>query len=472
VGAYGEDSNAIGVNGNQANNSSEHSGAAYVFVRNGNNWSQQAYIKASNTEANDLFGQFVALAADTLVVGADDESSNATGVNGDQTNNSADNAGAVYAFVRNGNTWSQQAYIKASNTEAGDSFGANFAIYGNTIVVGASSEDSNATGVNGDQNNNTTQDSGAAYVFSALDVINPVVSAFTAPALSTSLNIPITGLTAWDNAAVTGYNITESSTPPAAGDSGWSESAPVLYHVQGNGSYSLYPWVKDGSGNVSPVFDQPAFVTVNTAAAPTPTLTPTLTPTHTPVVQTLTSIPVQDGWILESSETSGVGGTLNNTANLLNLGDNAAKKQYRGILSFNTSSIPDNATITAVTLKLKQQGITGSGNPLTIFQGFMIDLKQGFFGTAAALQISDFQAAPSKTIGPVSPSLASNTYTINLINGKTFINKLATSGGLTQIRLRFKLDDNNNNTANYLSLFSGNAAASNHPQLVITYYVP
>ena len=120
VGAQRESSNATGVNGDQSDNSAAVAGAAYVFVRNGTTWTQQAYLKASNTEANDLFGISVAVSGDTVVVGADFEASNATGVNGNQADNSASGAGAAYVFVRNGTTWSQQAYLKASNTDAGD----------------------------------------------------------------------------------------------------------------------------------------------------------------------------------------------------------------------------------------------------------------------------------------------------------------------------------------------------------------
>jgi hypothetical protein len=126
IGAPFENSSATGVNGNQANNSAADSGAAYVFVRNGTNWSQQAYLKASNTGANDFFGFRVAVSGDTVVVGAVLEDSNATGVNGNQGNNNAVNSGAVYVFVRSGKNWSQQAYLKASNTggpSPGDSDG-------------------------------------------------------------------------------------------------------------------------------------------------------------------------------------------------------------------------------------------------------------------------------------------------------------------------------------------------------------
>ena len=114
----------------------------YVFTRSGTSWSQQAFIKASNTGIGDFFGSSVSLSDDgnTLAVGAPHEDSNATGVNGDQTDNSVAFAGAVYAFTRSGSTWSQQAYIKASNTaRASDHFGNAVSLSGdgNTLAVGA-----------------------------------------------------------------------------------------------------------------------------------------------------------------------------------------------------------------------------------------------------------------------------------------------------------------------------------------------
>jgi hypothetical protein len=164
VGAEGEASNATGVNGTQTDNSASSSGATYVFVRNGTSWSQQAYLKASNTGRDDYFGNSVSISGDTIVVGAYREDSNATGVNGTQGNGATD-SGAAYVFVRNGTSWTQQAYLKASNTGEGDRFGWSVSISGDTIVVGAFNEDSNATGVNGTQTDNRAGNSGAAYVF-------------------------------------------------------------------------------------------------------------------------------------------------------------------------------------------------------------------------------------------------------------------------------------------------------------------
>lgn len=178
VSATTERSNATGVNGDQSNNSLALAGAVYVFTRVGAQWSQQAYLKESNTELVDFFGSSLALSADgnTLAVGAPLESSNATGVDssGGPTpttdNDGAQFAGAVYVFARNGTDWSQQAYVKASNTGASDQFGDSVALSadGNTLAVGASGESSSTVGVgSGDPNEDDEAAplSGAVYVF-------------------------------------------------------------------------------------------------------------------------------------------------------------------------------------------------------------------------------------------------------------------------------------------------------------------
>jgi hypothetical protein len=170
AGAIGEASNATGVNGNESDNSLSNAGAAFVFSRSGSNWSQEAYLKASDTGANDQFGANLSISGDGMRVAicAASEDSNATGINGDDTNNSFSGSGAVYVFVATGIIWSQEAYIKASNTDANDNFGASISLTndGSRLAVGATSEDSNATGVNGDDSNNFRSATGAAYVFS------------------------------------------------------------------------------------------------------------------------------------------------------------------------------------------------------------------------------------------------------------------------------------------------------------------
>jgi CO dehydrogenase/acetyl-CoA synthase epsilon subunit len=169
VGAFEEDSSSTGVNGSQTNNGAVGSGAVYVFTRSGTTWSQQAYLKPTNTGSDDGFGIALDLSSDgnTLIVGADQEDSAATGVNGNQTSNAAVDSGAAYVFTRAAGIWSQQAYLKASNTGADDYFGASVAISGdgNTVAVGALTESSAATGINGNQSDNSVLWAGAAYVF-------------------------------------------------------------------------------------------------------------------------------------------------------------------------------------------------------------------------------------------------------------------------------------------------------------------
>jgi hypothetical protein len=176
VGSLDEDCLATGVNPPEANTTciddvkfDRSVGAAYVFVRSGSTWQQQAFIKASNSGENDWFGSRLTMSGDgnTLAIPAQLEDSDAKGINGDQKNDRATEAGAVYVFTRTGTTWSQLAYVKAANNEAFDEFGSSVALSrdGRTMVVGARAEDSAAKGVNGNQNDNSADEAGAAYVF-------------------------------------------------------------------------------------------------------------------------------------------------------------------------------------------------------------------------------------------------------------------------------------------------------------------
>jgi hypothetical protein len=169
VGAYPEDSSTTGIN-STPDESASGAGAAYVFVRSGTTWTQEAYLKPAavgTTQAGDIFGRSVAIDGDTLVVGAHGEDSSTTGVNS-TPDESASGAGAAYVFVRSGTTWSQQAYLKASNTgassAAADGFGNSVAIDGDTVVVGAQGEDSSTTGVNSTPDESAAG-AGAVYVF-------------------------------------------------------------------------------------------------------------------------------------------------------------------------------------------------------------------------------------------------------------------------------------------------------------------
>ena len=174
VGSINEDSNQTTITNGAAasgDTSNANSGAVYVYKRTGVTWAQEAYIKATNNNPGDFFGQSVSLSGDTLVVGAIFEDSNQTtitnGVAASGDNSSA-NSGAVYVYKRTGVTWAQEAYIKASNSESNDNFGLSTDFSGDTIVVGTSAEDSNQTTItNGESasSDNSSAASGAVYVY-------------------------------------------------------------------------------------------------------------------------------------------------------------------------------------------------------------------------------------------------------------------------------------------------------------------
>jgi hypothetical protein len=167
VGAGYESSASTAINGDQDDNSASESGAVYVFEQDADgNWSQSAYIKASNAESPDHFGESVALSGDWLAVAAPIESSSATGINGVETDNSYFRAGAGYLFERDlSGQWSQALYLKASNANADDFFGRSLALSNSKLIFSAPFERSNAAGINGDSSNNNLLASGAVYIF-------------------------------------------------------------------------------------------------------------------------------------------------------------------------------------------------------------------------------------------------------------------------------------------------------------------
>lgn len=166
VGAPLEASSSTGIN-STPNRSSGSAGAVYVFDRLLDTWSQQAYVKASNTGVGDQFGTSVALSGDgnALAVGAPFEDSSTVGIGGSPDEFSAD-SGTAYFYTRTGSAWSEQAYVKSSNTGDGDNFGTSVALSddGNTLAVGAPMEDGGSTGINGTVNDNATN-AGAMYLY-------------------------------------------------------------------------------------------------------------------------------------------------------------------------------------------------------------------------------------------------------------------------------------------------------------------
>ena len=142
-----------------------------------NVWTQQAYIKASNTGAGDLFGGTQAAATEThgsiglsadgntLVIGAPGEASSATGIGGNASDDSLPDSGAAYVFTRNGATWTQQAYVKASSTTPWLGDQISLSADGNTLAAGSPLNKSNATGVGGDQTDTSALGAGAIFLY-------------------------------------------------------------------------------------------------------------------------------------------------------------------------------------------------------------------------------------------------------------------------------------------------------------------
>jgi hypothetical protein len=171
IGAQGDDSNRTGTYSVTPadNNLATNAGAVYVFTRAGAAWSQQAFIKSSNARTPHRFGHQLSIAGDgnLLAVGAYREDSAARGFNGDPALTGTGNAGAAYLFSRAGGVWTQQAYLKAPNAEAGDAFGIGIALSrdGTSLAISADSEDSGAPGVQGNQADNGTPNAGAVYLY-------------------------------------------------------------------------------------------------------------------------------------------------------------------------------------------------------------------------------------------------------------------------------------------------------------------
>ena len=204
VGAPCEDSSS---QDNQADNSATDSGAVYVFVRTNTDWTQKAYLKAPGAPTGSLFGQSVAIAGDTMVVGAPGqgaagmaylftrtdgawgqafELTSLSSGSGDQFGRDVDissagdriivgapfedkagaDSGAAHTFLYSNSTWAKEAQLQASNGEANDWFGRSVSLDGTIAVVGAPGEDSSTRD---DEASNATTESGAAYVFSRGD---------------------------------------------------------------------------------------------------------------------------------------------------------------------------------------------------------------------------------------------------------------------------------------------------------------
>jgi hypothetical protein len=174
-----------------------------------------------------------------------------------------------------------------------------------------------------------------------------------------------------------------------------------------------------------------------------------------------------DGWILETTEDTHTGGTIDTTTNLIG-GDDAANKQYRSITSFDTSSLPDGAVIYSGLFKLRKEAIVG--DPFSDHGPFRIDTCKGFFGATEQVALDDFSSRPWNCGGTIPGYDVNGNVWYDVVLGtieRSRVNLL----GLTQFRIGFGSDDDNDEIADTISFYSGDATtASYRPALVVEYY--
>lgn len=187
------------------------------------------------------------------------------------------------------------------------------------------------------------------------------------------------------------------------------------------------------------------------------------------VTVTFYSTAARDGRLWETAENNNIGGGGNSTENTtssLRVGDFSDDTQYRSIVSFDTSALPDTATITAATLRLKRGTVSGT-SPFTTHGTCTVDMSPAF-GGSTAFAAGDFEAAAAAAgVAAMSHPAANGAFSTGSLNaaGRAAVNRT----GITQFRVYMTLDDNDDLGSDYMGFYSGEAAAGNQPELVITY---
>jgi len=177
-----------------------------------------------------------------------------------------------------------------------------------------------------------------------------------------------------------------------------------------------------------------------------------------------------DGDILETGENSDAGGKTDSVNTTMKVGDNTFNQQYRSILSFDTNNLPDRAVVNRVIIQVKKAGAHWT-NPFN-FSDLLADIQKGPFSGKNALQSRDFEASASMNASSTfnSTPLPGGLYRGKLVpKARRYLNKK----GISQFRLRFALDDNNNSSDDYILFYTGDIGNNLYrPLLLVRYYLP
>jgi hypothetical protein len=331
-------------------------------------------------------------------------------------------------------------------------------------------------GINDDFNGNAPDVGAYEFVSKPFPIVLSITRADANPTNAASVNFtvtfskPVTGVDTTTPFNDFGLMLSQGIT--GASITGVTSLSETTYTVNvntgsGNGTIGLslndddsildsenHPLGGAGTGNGS--FNNGEMYTINKSVTATNSAT-------------FKSNATNDGWILESGENTNAGGSLEKNGTTFNVGDDQKNRQYKSILSFDTSSLPDNAVIVSAQLKIKRQSVFGT-DPFGTHGALGAEIRNGSFSDSAALQIDDFSTPASSNTGSDQfAPLTFSWYSAQLEAANLgSINK----AGLTQFRLSFTKDDNDDLGSDYVKFFSGNAISANQPQLVITYYVP